>query len=64
MLTEQKRSAGLSGLCLPHGLAATLRQAGTWDPLLQCLHLDKQLLKQQNTLLLLGFLFEQAEGCM
>ena len=26
-----------------------LRQAGTWDPLLQCLYLDKHLLRQQNT---------------
>ena len=26
-----------------------VRQAETWDPLLQCLHLDKRLLKQQNT---------------
>ena len=26
-----------------------VRQAGTWDPLLQCLHLDKHLLEQQNT---------------
>ena len=26
-----------------------LRLAGTWDPWLQCLHLDKRLLKQQNT---------------
>ena len=25
-----------------------LRQAGTWDPLLQCLHLGKRLLEQQN----------------
>ena len=25
-----------------------LRQAGTWDPLLQCLHLDTPLCKQQN----------------
>ena len=25
-----------------------LRQAGTWDPLLQCLHLDECLLKKQN----------------
>ena len=23
--------------------------SGTWDPLLQCLHLDKRLLEQQNT---------------
>ena len=29
-------------------------QAGTWDPLLQCLHLDKRLLKQQNTKKLQG----------
>ena len=26
-----------------------VRQAGTWDPLLQCLHLDKHLLEEQNT---------------
>ena len=26
-----------------------MRQAGTWDPLLQCLHLDQCLLQQQNT---------------
>ena len=26
-----------------------MRQAGTWVPLLQCLHLDKHLLEQQNT---------------
>ena len=31
-----------------------LRQAGTWDPLLQCLHLDKPLLQQQNTKKLQG----------
>ena len=27
---------------------------GTWDPLLQCLHLDKRLLEQQNTKKLYG----------
>ena len=26
-----------------------LGQTGAWDPLLQCLHLDKSLLQQQNT---------------
>ena len=26
-----------------------MRQAGTWNPLLKCLHLDKCILKQQNT---------------
>ena len=26
-----------------------MRQAGTWNPLLQCLHLDEPLLQQQNT---------------
>ena len=31
-----------------------IRQAGTWDPLLQCLHLDKPLLQQQNTKKLQG----------
>ena len=32
-----------------------LRQAGTWDPLLQCcLHLDTPLLEQQNTKKLYG----------
>ena len=31
-----------------------LRPAGTRDPLLQCLHLDKPLLKQQNTKKLYG----------
>ena len=31
MPTEQKRSVDLGGLCAPHGLAATLRQAGTSD---------------------------------
>ena len=29
-------------------------QAGTWDPLLQCLHLDKHLLEPQNTKKLQG----------
>ena len=37
-------------LRLPLGL----RQAGTWDPLLQCLHLDTRLLGQQNTKKLQG----------
>ena len=32
----------------------TVRQAGTRDPLLQCLYLDKHLLKQQNTKKLSG----------
>ena len=31
-----------------------LRQAGTWNPLLRCLHMDKRLLKQQNTKKLYG----------
>ena len=31
-----------------------LSQAGTWDPLLQCLHLDTPLLQQQNTKKLYG----------
>ena len=30
-------------------ITVIVRQAGTWDPLLQGLHLDKRLLKQQNT---------------
>ena len=33
---------------------AVMRQAGTWDPLLQCLHLDTPLLKQENTKKLYG----------
>ena len=39
---------------------AVLRQAGTWDPLLQCLHLDKCLLKKQNT----KKLYETKNNCM
>ena len=41
--------------CVPHSVII-LRQAGTWDPLLQCLHLhlDKHLLEQQNTKKLQG----------
>ena len=35
-------------------LQGEVRQAGTWDPLLQCLHLDKGLLEQQNTKKLYG----------
>ena len=31
------------------GFAVPVRQAGTWGPLPQCLHLDKCLLQQQNT---------------
>ena len=31
------------------GFAVPVRQAGTWGPLPQCLHLDKRLLQQQNT---------------
>ena len=38
----------------PHTLLAKLYQVlltqpGTWDPLLQCLHLNKHLLEHQNT---------------
>ena len=35
-------------------LRLLLTQAGTWDPLLQCLHLDTPLLEQQNTQKLYG----------
>lgn len=28
--------------------AVMLRQAGTWEPLLHCVHLDKHLLRQQE----------------
>ena len=31
-----------------------LGQSGTWDPLLQCLHLDTPLLEQQDTKKLFG----------
>ena len=34
--------------------AVMLRQAGTWEPLVHCLHLDKNLLKQQDTKKLKG----------
>ena len=40
---EQSERAVGSGVVVP------VRQAGTWDPLLQSLHLDKCLLQQQNT---------------
>ena len=33
---------------------AVLGQTGTWDPLLQCLHLDTPLLEQQDTKKLYG----------
>ena len=36
------------------GFAVPVRQVGTWDPLLQGLHLDKRLLQQQNTKNLYG----------
>lgn len=39
--------------CLKVG-PLVLRQAGTWDPWLQCLHLEEHLLKQQNTKKLQG----------
>ena len=33
----------------PPCLCVRMSQAGTWGPLLQCLHLDTPLLQQQNT---------------
>lgn len=39
---------GSQHCCLKVG-PLVLRQAGTWDPWPQCLHLEEHLLRQQNT---------------
>ena len=40
-----------------------LRQVGSWDPLLQCLHLDKCLLEQQNMKKLYGTKNNHVRAC-
>ena len=45
-ITQKGRSREWS---LPTVLGVRVRQAGTWDPLSECLHLDKRPLEQQDT---------------